>query len=111
MFGFGISKVGDILDLGATQGILKKSGAFYSYGDTRLGQGRENSKEFLTQHPEIADSIEARIRAFEQDKQKAANEARETRAAALSNGAKPAPVSPEGLAADTEEPEDSEDKD
>ena len=108
MFGFGISKVGDILDLGATQGILKKSGAFYSYGDTRLGQGRENSKEFLTQHPEIADSIEARIRGFEQDKQEAANEAH---AAVSSNGVKPAPVSPEGLAAGTEEPEESEDKD
>lgn len=62
MFNQGISKVGDLLDLGAAQDILKKSGAFYSYGETRLGQGRENSKEFLTQHPEIADSIEARIR-------------------------------------------------
>ena len=62
MFSLGISKMGDLLDLGAAQGILKKSGAFYSYGETRLGQGRENSKEFLTQHPEIADSIEARIR-------------------------------------------------
>jgi len=50
------------LELGTTQGIIKKSGAFYSYGETRLGQGRENSKEFLTQHPEIADSVEARIR-------------------------------------------------
>ncbi len=63
MFNRGISKMGDILDLGVTQGILKKSGAFYSYGDTRLGQGREAAKEFLTQHPEIAGSVEARIRA------------------------------------------------
>jgi recombination protein RecA len=55
--------VGDILDLGVIQGILKKSGAFYSYGETRLGQGREAAKEFLTQHPEIAGSVEARIRA------------------------------------------------
>tara|TARA_B100000315_G_scaffold64497_1_gene58532 strand:- start:70 stop:1179 length:1110 start_codon:yes stop_codon:yes gene_type:complete len=62
MFNQGISKVGDILDLAAAQGIIKKAGAFYSYGDTRLGQGRENSKEFMTQHPEIADSIEARVR-------------------------------------------------
>ena len=62
MFNLGISKMGDLLELGAAQGIVKKSGAFYSYGETRLGQGRENSKEFLTQHPEIADSIEARIR-------------------------------------------------
>ena len=65
MFNQGISKMGDLLDLGAAQGILKKAGAFYSYGETRLGQGRENSKEFLTQHPEIADSIEARIRGWE----------------------------------------------
>ena len=62
MFNQGISKVGDILDLAAAQGIIKKAGAFYSYGDTRLGQGRENSKEFMIQHPEIADSIEARVR-------------------------------------------------
>jgi len=62
MFNQGISRMGDLLELGTTQGIIKKSGAFYSYGETRLGQGRENSKEFLTQHPEIADSVEARIR-------------------------------------------------
>tara|TARA_B100001167_G_C16740855_1_gene290937 strand:- start:99 stop:1196 length:1098 start_codon:yes stop_codon:yes gene_type:complete len=62
MFNQGISRMGDLLELGANQGVLKKSGAFYSYGDTKLGQGRENSKEFLTQHLEIADSIESRIR-------------------------------------------------
>ncbi|MDA0264602.1 MAG: recombinase RecA [Chloroflexi bacterium] len=62
MFNLGISKMGDILEIGVDQGIVKKSGAFYSYGDTKLGQGRENSKEFLTQHPEIAASVEARIR-------------------------------------------------
>ena len=62
MFNQGISRMGDLLELGANQGVLKKSGAFYSYGATKLGQGRENSKEFLTQHLEIADSIEARIR-------------------------------------------------
>ncbi len=62
MFNQGISRMGDLLELGANQGVLKKSGAFYSYGDTKLGQGRENSKEFLTQHLEIADSIEVRIR-------------------------------------------------
>jgi recombination protein RecA len=62
MFNQGISRMGDLLELGTAQGIIKKSGAFYSYGETRLGQGRENSKEFLTQHPEIADSLEARIR-------------------------------------------------
>ncbi len=62
MFNQGISKMGDLLELGVSEGILKKAGAFYSYGETRLGQGRENSKDFLAQHPEIAESIEARVR-------------------------------------------------
>ena len=62
MFNQGISKMGDLLELGVSEGILKKAGSFYSYGDTRLGQGRENSKDFLSQHPEIAESIEARVR-------------------------------------------------
>ena len=65
MFNRGISRMGDLLELGTAQGVIKKAGAFYSYGDTRLGQGRENSKDFLIQHPEIADSIEARIRGQE----------------------------------------------
>ena len=103
MFGQGISKVGDILDLGAAQGILKKSGAFYSYGETRLGQGRENSKEFLTQHPEIADSVEARIRGLEPGNQQTAANGIES-----SNGTGPAPVSAEGLGTITEEAEDEE---
>ena len=67
MFNLGISKMGDILEIGVEQGIVKKSGAFYSYGETKLGQGRENSKEFLTQHPEIAISIEDRLRSPEAD--------------------------------------------
>ena len=62
MFNQGISKMADLLELGSLKGVVKKAGAFYSYGETRLGQGRENSKEFLTQHPEIAASIESRIR-------------------------------------------------
>ena len=62
MFNQGISRVGDILEIGSAKGIVKKSGAFYSYGETRLGQGRENAKEFLLQHPEIASSVEDRIR-------------------------------------------------
>ena len=63
MFSQGISKMGDLLEIGSSRGIIKKSGAFYSYGETRLGQGRENAKEFLQQHPEIAESVERRIRA------------------------------------------------
>ena len=62
MFNQGISKMGDMLELGVASGVVKKSGAFYSYGETRLGQGRENAKDFLSQHPEIADSIESRVR-------------------------------------------------
>ena len=62
MFNRGISKVGDLLDLGVDRGIVKKSGAFYSLGETRLGQGRENSKEFLIEHPEVAQSIESQLR-------------------------------------------------
>ena len=62
MFNHGISKMGDLLDLGVSDGIVKKAGAFYSYGEVRLGQGRENSKEYLTQHIELSDELEAQIR-------------------------------------------------
>lgn len=63
MFNEGISRIGSIVDLGTELAVLKKSGAFYSYGDQRLGQGRENVKEFLKANPELADEIEAQIRA------------------------------------------------
>jgi recombination protein RecA len=62
MFNQGISKMADLLELGVDQGIVKKSGAFYSYEETRLGQGREAAKSFLTEHPEIAEIIEDRVR-------------------------------------------------
>jgi recombination protein RecA len=63
MFNEGISRIGNIVDIGTELGILKKSGAFYSFGEQRLGQGREKVKEFLKQNPTIADEIESRIRA------------------------------------------------
>jgi recombination protein RecA len=63
MFDHGISREGNLIDLGAELGLVSKSGAFFSYGDVRLGQGRENVKQFLRQHPEIAQDIEGRIRA------------------------------------------------
>src|SRR5215472_11478137 len=63
MFNEGISREGGLIDIGLEMGIVKKSGAFFSVGDIRLGQGRENAKEFLRAHPEIADSIENQIRA------------------------------------------------
>jgi len=63
MFDHGISLEGCILDLGVELGLVSKSGAFFSYGDVRLGQGRENTRHFLVEHPEIAQEIEQRIRA------------------------------------------------
>jgi recombination protein RecA len=62
MYNEGISKVGDLIDLATQLEIVDKRGAFFSYGDTRLGQGRENSKEFLRQNPDIAAEIEQVIR-------------------------------------------------
>lgn len=63
MFGEGISKVGEILDLAVVLGIAQKSGAWFNYGDVRLGQGRDNAKSFLKSHPEIMNEIEAKVRA------------------------------------------------
>ena len=62
MFGEGISKIGELLDLGAKAGVVEKSGAWFSCDSQRIGQGRENAKAFLREHPEMADSIERRIR-------------------------------------------------
>jgi recombination protein RecA len=63
MYGAGISREGEIIDLGSTQGIIEKSGAWYSYGGERIGQGKENARQFLRDHPEIAADIEQQIRA------------------------------------------------
>ena len=63
MFAHGISREGDLTDLGVTLGIVKKSGAFFSYGDIRLGQGRENAKKYLSEHPELGQEIEQHIKA------------------------------------------------
>ncbi len=62
MYNEGISKVGDLVDLGTELDIITKRGSFYSYGDLRLAQGRENAKEFLRQNPDLMAEIEARIR-------------------------------------------------
>ena len=62
MYGEGISHEGCLVDLGVLYNIVGKSGAWYSYGDERIGQGRENTKEFLKNHPEMAFEIENRIR-------------------------------------------------
>jgi recombination protein RecA len=63
MFDHGISKEGNLIDLGVELGLIKKAGAFFSYGDIRLGQGRENAKQYLSQNPELAQEIEQRVRA------------------------------------------------
>ncbi len=63
MFGLGISREGDVLDLAAQSGIIEKSGAWYSYGGNRIGQGRDNTKTFLKTHPEILDEVEQKVRA------------------------------------------------
>jgi recombination protein RecA len=62
MFNHGISREGDIIDLGVERGIIKKSGAFFSFGENRLGQGRENAKDYLIDHPDVAQEIEQQIR-------------------------------------------------
>jgi recombination protein RecA len=62
MYGEGISKVGELVDLGVKAGIVEKSGAWFSYNGERIGQGRENTKAFLKQHPKIADQVEKAIR-------------------------------------------------
>jgi len=63
MFSHGISREGDLVDLGAALDIIKKTGAFFSYGDIRLGQGRENAKQYLSQHPELGQEIEQQLKA------------------------------------------------
>src|SRR5438093_3594808 len=62
LYGTGISKEGELVDLGSELGIIEKSGAWYSFDGERIGQGRENTKEFLKENPETADAIERRIR-------------------------------------------------
>ena len=62
MYGEGISKTGEIIDLGVKAEVVEKSGSWYSYGDERIGQGRENVRKFLLENPDIADDIERKIR-------------------------------------------------
>ena len=62
MYGEGVSKAGELIDLGVTAGIVEKSGSWFSYDSQRIGQGRENARTFLKENPEIANAIERRIR-------------------------------------------------
>ncbi|MHB9143051.1 MAG: recombinase RecA, partial [Paludibacter sp.] len=61
MYGEGISKTGEIVDLGVEYGIIKKSGSWYSYGETKLAQGRDASKALIKDNPELAAELEAKI--------------------------------------------------
>ncbi len=63
MYGEGISKTGELIDLGVKAGVVEKSGSWFSYGDQRIGQGRENAKNFLKENPDVALEIEDKIRA------------------------------------------------
>ncbi|MEQ1705999.1 MAG: recombinase RecA [Rickettsiales bacterium] len=63
MYGEGISKTGELIDLGVKAGVVEKSGSWFSYGDQRIGQGRENAKQFMKENPKVADEIEKKIRA------------------------------------------------
>jgi len=63
LYGEGISRLLELIDMGVARGIINKAGAWYSYGDQRIGQGRDNARQFLEEHPEIADEIEAKLRA------------------------------------------------
>ena len=63
LYGFGISREGEIIDIGVQHGLIDKAGSWYSYGEDRIGQGKENVREFLKTHPEIAAEIEQKIRA------------------------------------------------
>ena len=61
MFGEGISKVGEIVDMGVEYGVIKKSGSWFSYGDSKLAQGRDAVKNLLKENPDLADELEAKI--------------------------------------------------
>jgi recombination protein RecA len=62
MYGAGISRMGEVIDIGVLQGLVEKSGSWYSYNGERIGQGKENARAFLEQHPEVAQEIEGKLR-------------------------------------------------
>ena len=74
MFSQGISKSGGILDVATDAGMVTKTGTWFNYGDTRLGQGRENAKTYLEEHPELMAELEAKIRAANEPEEPAEGE-------------------------------------
>lgn len=102
MYGEGISHESELVDLGVEFGIVKKSGAWFSYGENRIGQGRDNTKKYLKQNPQVAAEIEAKIRqAFQQEK---ADQALKKAAANQVVGKMPTESSPEAKAMFEDEP-------
>ncbi len=84
IYGEGISREGSLLDMAADRKIIQKSGAWYAYGDMRLGQGRENTRQFLKDNPEFTDELDAKVRAaLEEERKKAAAEQEAKRAASV----------------------------
>src|SRR4029078_4150729 len=82
LYGEGVSREGDLIDLGAECGAIEKSGAWFGFGGDRIGQGRENAKQFLREHPDVAKKIEAKVLAH-------FSIARDTGAASLGGGGGP----------------------
>jgi len=62
LYGTGISKEGELIDIASENGIIEKTGAWYAFGGDRIGQGRENARDFLREHPDVATTIEAKVR-------------------------------------------------
>ena len=73
LYGKGVSRVGELIDLGVQAELIEKAGSWFSYGDIRIGQGRENAKQYFVDHPETADELEALIRAKFQDTKSESN--------------------------------------
>jgi recombination protein RecA len=74
IFGKGISRAGDVIDIGALRGMISRAGTYYNYGDIRLGQGRDNARQYLEEHPEIFEELEKKIREdVRQEKQERLN--------------------------------------
>jgi recombination protein RecA len=93
MFGTGVSRIGDLIDLAAAKNIIQKTGAWFAYGDERLGQGRENAKEFLEKNSALTDKIEKEVlAAYGVTNQGGQAAAAAAAAAAPATAAKPSPV-------------------
>ena len=105
IYGEGVSREGSLLDMASARKIINKSGAWYNYGELRLGQGRENARSFLRDNPELADEIEKKLRAgFEEERKKAVEEADAKRAAAQKAFAASAPSAGAHTATDDDLP-------